>query len=194
EKCSHSRECDDLLVDNHRTALSLIDRCPRIFAPDYSRLRYVAFLTLLIAEQLPGREVQIIDEDPLGMWPPRPICCPKSITTKVPFSNRSRIERDLFWLLARLPWPWSLPLPGRPGHNRLNPNYIWSSFSGARFMCTSTETSSRSFSALICRAETDRRDSRRTRDWRRRCSLTIPPPSRPSSRLRLGARRLGAGA
>jgi len=34
------------------------------------------------------------------MWPPRPICCPKSITTKVPFSNRSRIERSLLVICA----------------------------------------------------------------------------------------------
>ena len=51
-----------------------------------------------------------------------------------------------------------------------------------------------SVSALICRIETDRMDSPRIGDWRRRCSLTVPAPSRPSSQSRWVPRRPGVGA
>jgi hypothetical protein len=51
-----------------------------------------------------------------------------------------------------------------------------------------------SVSALICRTETDRMDSPRIGDWRRRCSLTVPAPSRPSYQSRWVPRRPGVGA
>ena len=52
----------------------------------------------------------------------------------------------------------------------------------------------RGFSVPICRAETDRMDSRRKGGWRRRSSLTVLPPSRPFCQSRSETRRLGAGA